>query len=396
MNHDLRVEVVDSTDALDAIRPDWEALYARATGGTNPFLRWIWVREWWRNVSRRPWLPRTELRILAMRDQEGHLQAVVPFFQGTWQLGPLIFRALRLYGFHTTLTDIRTVLVAPGREIAAADGVLAALGTHRRQYHVCILDGLEPASAFTVSVTSSIGRHARRGPELLAYILRLPGSWDELRARLTRNNRGSIQQGYNALNRDRRKYAFEVITRPADLPAALDELFALHAARAAYTAGPRHHDYYASAHDRAFLRDVTAALAAEDLVRVCRLRVDGRVVASRVVLAAGPGSYLYHAGHDPAWDHYRVGTVLTAECVQMAIRAGHRFVHFGTGTEPSKLRWSPDLQRFEQLHIAAPTPAGELLSDVAWQLVVAARRLRERWPQHRWLTVGGLELPRLR
>lgn len=390
MSRTLRVELLDSTEALDAIQSEWDGLYARASGGANPFLRWTWVRHWWRNVSQRPGLPRTELHVLAMRDTDGRLQALVPFFLGAWQLGRLGFRAIRLYGFHTTLTDIRTVLVEPGSEAAAASSLLDALAEHRRAYHVCILDGLDPASPFTATVSASLAARAHRGPELLAYRLPLPGSWAELRSRLTRNNRGSIQQGYNALERDRRRYAVEVIVQPADLPGALDELFALHAARAAFTEGPRHHDYYASAYDRAFLRDVSADLAAEGLVRVCRLRVDDSIVASRVVLSAGPGFYLYHAGHDPAFDRYRVGTVLTAECIQMAIRAGGTFVHFGTGAEPSKLRWSPELHRFEQLHFAAPTPSGELLSDAAWQLAVAARRLRQRWPQHRWLTVGGL------
>lgn len=137
--------------------------------------------------------------------------------------------------------------------------------------------------------------HARRGPDLLAHVLPLPGTWQELRLRLTRNNRGSIQQGYNAFSRDLRVYSFEVVTEPADVPAALNELLELHAARAAHTTGPRHHDYYASAPDRAFLREVCADLSANGLVRVCRLRVDSRVVASRIVLAAGPGLYLYHA-----------------------------------------------------------------------------------------------------
>ena len=388
--HPLQVEVVDSTAGLEAIRAEWDALYASGIAGTNPFLRWSWVAYWWRSLNHRPGLPRTRLHILAMYDRARRLRCVVPFFLGVWQIGTFAFKALRLYGFHTTLTDLRTILVAPGWEAAAAEALISTLWALRREYHVSVIDGLDQGGQFTSLLTARLGRSARHGPELMAYVLPLPTTWDALRASLTRNNRGSIQQGYNALERDRRRYAVEVIVQPADLPGALDELFALHAARAAFTEGPRHHDYYASAYDRAFLRDVSADLAAEGLVRVCRLRVDDSIVASRVVLSAGPGFYLYHAGHDPAFDRYRVGTVLTAECIQMAIRAGGTFVHFGTGAEPSKLRWSPELHRFEQLHFAAPTPSGELLSDAAWQLAVAARRLRQRWPQHRWLTVGGL------
>jgi CelD/BcsL family acetyltransferase involved in cellulose biosynthesis len=389
----LRADVICSTAALESLRPEWEALYDSASATANPFLRWTWVRQWWRSVSERPGLPRTYLHILALRDIDGCLRCVVPLFLGTWRVGPISFRALRLYGFHTTLTDIRTVLIAPGWEAAAGEGLVNALLAHARQYHLCVLDGLSHDSEFTCSVASRLGTSCRQGPDLAAYVLPLPESWEALRASLTRNNRGSIQQGYNALKRDGRAYTFEVIRQPGELPGALDELFALHTARAAHTNGPRHHDYYADAHDRAFLREAAAELAADDLIRVCRLRVDGVVVASRLVLSAGDGLYLYHAGHDPTWDRYRVGTLLTAECIQMAIRAHARTIHLGTGTEPSKLRWSPQLELFEQFHIAAPTTGGELMSGAAWQIAATARRLRGRWPQHRWLTVGGLQPP---
>lgn len=391
--HPLSLDVINTTEGLDALRSEWQTLYEQATAGTNPFLRWTWIRQWWQSVSRRAHVTSTRLHVLTMRDPHGRLQSVVPFFLGTWRIGPLRFRVLRLYGFHTTLTDIRTVLNAPGWEVAAAESLMLALRTYRHQYDVCILDGLEQGDPFTQCLESrTIGR-ARHGPNLLAYVLSLPVSWELLRSRLTRNNRGSIQQGYNALKRDGRSYAFEVVATSDGLSEALDELFALHAARAGSGNGPPHHNYYASEEDRSFLRNVVADLAAQDLVRVCRLRVDGGVVASRVVLSAGPGFYLYHAGHDPAWDRYRVGTVLTAECIQMAIRAGGAFVHLGTGAEVSKLRWSPDARTYKQLHIAAPTPTGEVLSNLAWCLAATARRMRERWPQHRWLTIGGLSSP---
>jgi CelD/BcsL family acetyltransferase involved in cellulose biosynthesis len=388
--HPLRVEVVDSTAGLEAIRAEWDALYASGIAGTNPFLRWSWVAHWWRSVNERPGLPRTRLHILAMYDRDSQLRCIAPFFLGLWQIGPFAFKALRLYGFHTTLTDLRTILIAPGWEPAAAEALISTLWALRREYHVSVIDGLDHSSQFTSSLTARLGRSARHGPELMAYVLPLPTTWDALRVRLTRNNRGSIQQGYSALKRDHRDYRFEELTEPEDIPSGLNEMFFLHALRAASRAGPRHHDYYASPDDRAFLRQIVAHLATQGLARVCRLRVGDKVVASRVVLLAGNGVYLYHAGHDPTWDRYRVGTVLTAECIQMAIRSQAATVHFGTGTEPSKLRWSPQRQTLEQLHIAAPTPAGEILSDLTWRLAVVARRLRNRWPHHRWLTVGGL------
>jgi CelD/BcsL family acetyltransferase involved in cellulose biosynthesis len=383
----LRVDVVRTTAQLDALEPEWDALYD-AAGGINPFLRWRWVKAWWASVQQRAGQPRTRLHILALRDADGQLRGVVPLFLGDWHIGPLGFRVLRLYGIHTTLTDVRSVLISSGWEMHAAEALAHAAG--RRAYDVCVLDGLPRGERFSSCLaTTRVARRAHRGPELPAYTLPLPGSWDELRARLTRNNRGSIQQGYNALKRDNRRYQVEEVTQAAELPGALDELLRLHAARAAHHGGPRHHDYYVFAQDRAFLRTVVLDFAARGLAAVCRLRVDGRVVASRVVLAAPSGAYLYHAGHDPAWDRYRVGTLLTTECIQLAIQRQAACVHLGTGTEPSKLRWNPELTVFDQLHLSSPTLPGLVLGEATWGLAAAARRLRAFAPRQHWLTVGG-------
>src|SRR5438105_3821742 len=104
MQPELAVEVVKSTAGLEAARPGWERLYDAATSGTNPFLRWAWVWHWWRSVERRGGWPRTRLYALLMRDAHDEIRAAVPFFLGSWGVGNLAFRALRLYGFHTTLT----------------------------------------------------------------------------------------------------------------------------------------------------------------------------------------------------------------------------------------------------------------------------------------------------
>src|SRR5918911_55028 len=149
MQPELKFELITSTAGLEAVRDDWERLYAAAVAGVNPFLRWTWVWHWWRSVSIRHGWPRTALRVLLMRDAGGEMRVAVPWFLGTWGIGPLSFRALRLYGFHTTLTDLRTPMVWPGWEVAAARGIIAALARLRDEYHFCILDGLAESNPLT-------------------------------------------------------------------------------------------------------------------------------------------------------------------------------------------------------------------------------------------------------
>ena len=386
----LTTELVCDERRLAELRPAWEGVYEAATGGSNPFLRWTWVWRWWERAKRRRGQPSTRLHLLVMHDAQAVVRAVMPFFLATWGIGPLRFRALRFFGFHTAHLDLRTPLVWPGWEAAAAAQLNATLWAQRHVYDVCVVDGLAEGSTFTellAGYAASAGWVW--GPSVPAFVVPLPATWEALRAGLSHNNRRSVQQGRNALKREGHTLSFEVVSSASELPDALEELFVLHAARAARPTGPRHSDYYARLEDRVFLRSLAEDLMEQGLLQICRLRVDGTVVASRLVLGAGDGLYLYHAGHDPAWARYRVGTTLTAECMRLAIQKGARRVHLGTGADESKIRWRPQQHLFRQLHVLAPTPRGRLLGGVAHRALTISHALRHQQP-HRVVALEAL------
>jgi CelD/BcsL family acetyltransferase involved in cellulose biosynthesis len=373
-NVGLSTEVVRDIDGLLAIRTAWDRLYEQGTRQANPFLRWIWVWHWWSCVSRRRGQPRATLHILVMRDAR-EVRGIVPFFLGQWGVGPLTIRVLRQFGFRVAPIDLRTPLVWAGWERQVAASLSIALEDQRDHYDLCVLDGLPECSPLTQWLASRVGRAGWRwGEPVDSAVLPLPHSWEDLHASLSHNNRRSVQQGRKALQRDGRRYAFEIVSRPDEVPAAVQEFFMVHAARAAERTGLRHPDYYSHAEDRAFLRALSQELANDGLLRVCRLRVDGQVVACRLVLAAGDGLYLYHAGHDPAWGRYRVGTTLTAECLRMGIRAGARFADLGTGSEESKLRWRPKVQKLYRLHVVSPTLRGRIVGGATERAIPLFRR----------------------
>jgi CelD/BcsL family acetyltransferase involved in cellulose biosynthesis len=363
---DLVTEVVDDEAGLRRLRRAWDVLHQEGAGATNPFLRWTWLWHRWRSISAQPGQPYVRLHILVMRDRQGQVRAIVPLFHGTWRVGPVTLRALREFGFHTAAVDLRAPLIWAGWERGAAQALTAALLDQRRLYDVCFLDGLPEGSTFT----DELGRWAlvngwSWGPSTTAFVLHLPSSWEDLRKTLSHNNRRSVQQGLAALQRDGRQYRYEEVSDPADLSGALDEFFAVHAARAALRCGPRHSNYYARAADRACLRELAADLSKDSLIKVCRLIVDGQVAACRLVLTTGDGVYLSHAGHDPAWARYRVGTTLTAECLRSAVGAHVRCVHMGTGEDDAKVRWRPEARTLKQLRIVAPTVHGIIVGGLA-------------------------------
>jgi CelD/BcsL family acetyltransferase involved in cellulose biosynthesis len=125
---------------------------------------------------------------------------------------------------------------------------------------------------------------------------------------------------------------------------------------------------------------VALDLARDGLIKVCRLIVDERVTACRLAFMTGDGVYLSHAGHDPDWARYRVGTTLTLECLQAAVRAQQHVVHLGTGDDDSKRRWRPEARRLNRLHIMAPTRRGMITGRLAERILLVIAAVRARLP----------------
>ena len=368
----LPAELVTTEEGLLALRPAWETLHEaiRATEGEtfNPFASWTWTWQWWRGHAGRSALkqPRYRLNVVVMRDHSGAVRSIVPFVLATWGFGPLAIRALRLFGFGTNTADLRAPLVWPGWEDAVADTLAALLRSRGRpRFDMTILDGLADGDRFT----ERLEIHARsRGwawaSEVPHHLLELPATWEDFRKSAKGHLKKSIRHAYNSLARGGHSWTFEVVADPEAVPDALQELFRMHAARADRSLKPRHVDYYARQEDRATLEGVAVSLAPEGSFAVARLRIDGRVVASRVLLLGPDAIYLHDSGADPAWARYAVATTLTAECLRWGIERGARYAYLGTGKDPSKSRWRGRQRAMRRLRIVGPTARGLLLAAV--------------------------------
>lgn len=108
----LRLEEVTSAAGLEALRPEWEALWASSPRAT-PFQHPAWLLAWWRHLGA------GELRTLAVRG-EGRLAGLWPMFvwaDSARQLTPL----------GNGVSDHVDLLAAPGAGSAVAAAVFAAL-----------------------------------------------------------------------------------------------------------------------------------------------------------------------------------------------------------------------------------------------------------------------------
>jgi CelD/BcsL family acetyltransferase involved in cellulose biosynthesis len=192
------------------------------------------------------------------------------------------------------------------------------------------------------------------------HYLRLPGSWEAFKTALPRNIKESLRKCYNSLKRDGHAFELRVVTRPAEVPAALDLFFALHGLRAGAAEMQAHKNVFEDPRAQAFLRDFATTLAERDELRLFQLCVAGRVVATRIGFLAGPELYLYYSGYDVAWGKYSVMTTTTAEAIQWAIAERLGIVNLSLGSDVSKLRWRPEELPYEQLVEVSPTLRGRI------------------------------------
>jgi CelD/BcsL family acetyltransferase involved in cellulose biosynthesis len=271
-----------------------------------------------------------------LREPSGACIAILPFVRSCRRLGPIKFVSASFLGADPAITEIRTPLVAPGYEDLAVHAVRRELAGVA-DWDWVHWGGLAPA----------LGRALASMPGLLwqepqsDFVLDLPGSWEEFRARLKRNIRESLRHCYNSLKRDGHRHELEVIADPGAVQPGLDRFLGLHVMRARLTRTVKHADRFASRVSRDFLYAVCERLARRGCLRLFALKVDGRIVAMRIGFVVGDALYLYYSGYDPAWSRYGVMTTTVAEAIKYAIAHGLRTVNLSPHKDVSKTRWSP-------------------------------------------------------
>jgi CelD/BcsL family acetyltransferase involved in cellulose biosynthesis len=330
---------VTSVEGIGALDAEYEQLY-RLTGNTLPFARQEWHLAWCEHfLNRNPHI-REEPLFCVVREG-GECVGLIPLILDQRRLGPLKVTTLRLLGGDPGLTEIRSPLVKPGWERSVVRAVyrrLAQLG----EWHWIDWSGV--SGALAAALAHEAAPHWYHVSQ--DFVLDLPCSWEQFRARLKRNVRESLRHCYNSLRRDSCSFDFAVARAPSEVCPALDRFLELHTLRANMAWGAKHPNRFAGRSVREFLYDVCERLGARDALRVFQLRIDGRIVAARIAFVVGDSVYLYYSGFDPLWARYSVMTTTLAEAFKYSIASGLKSVNLSLTAEQSKLRWGSRLVEF--------------------------------------------------
>jgi CelD/BcsL family acetyltransferase involved in cellulose biosynthesis len=316
----LQVECVTSRAALNALRPEWDRLWATVPDRT-PFQSSAWTFPWWDVFGS------GELRVLAFRHGE-QLVALVPLYLSFSDDGS---RELRLIG--DGISDYLDVLVSPPVSKPVLTGLAEILGTGLDEWTFCGLDHLRRGSLL-VQLDVPPGTSVSSGQEEPCPALHLPSSPERLRDHIGASFFKNIRSQRRAAERMGGTAVHAATVDNVD--SMIEEMFRLHDARWSCrgAAGARLDPAV-----REFHRAAAPVLLAAGLLRMYALRIGRQIAAIYYGLHSGDRAYYYLGGFDPAFSCVGPGTLVIAAAIEAAIEEGATTFDFLGGREAYKYRW---------------------------------------------------------
>jgi len=337
---------------LDSLEADWRELAKRVSA--PPFLWPGWVAAWWNSFGT------SELTTLSAR-QGDRLVAVMPLVRR----GPVIASPTN---WHSPIYG----LVAEGH---GADAVTRALfeSAPRRVSLSFLMTSGSGLNEIRAACTAAGYRLAERTIMRSPY-LKVGGTWDEYWSGRSRNLRKGIRRLRNRLE-DIGEVSIEVTDGRAGLEQLLEKVFRIEASG---WKGEKGTAILSQPETRRFYEQVAAWAAAEGILKVALLRVNGRAVAMHLALESDGRYYMLKTGYDVAFKQAGPGRLLDYEMASRAFSEGLKSFEFLGADEPYKLDWANGVHERVVLQAFAPSAAGSLEWLVQSRGRAIARRILAR------------------
>ncbi len=344
----LRVQLVDSLEALADIRYEWDGFVEQS--GSDIYFTVDWLEMWWKHYGKR----RT-FHGVVVRDG-AHIVGVLPFcVQRVWA-GPAPVRLAKFVGADSTL-PVFTPAIADGFEEQAMRLALKSLFDDADCDAVSLspLSGLSRAAGAAERAAAGEGFGIVRSDSPGVHtVFRFPASFDEYLQNLSSSQR---QTHRRFLRKLKSEYDIDFRTVSGDEAVAYFDRFAeLHAAYWQQRGKLGHFgDWPAGAE---FNRDLIAAMADTGRVRFYEVAAqNGRVLAMEYCFVFGDRCYWRLPARDPdaELDKLRIGRVSLTEMFRMLIESGQRMVEGGPGHYEYKVRLGAEEHPLRRVVISGRT-----------------------------------------
>ena len=311
------ISAVLSTEvALQALVPEWDALWLRA--GSPPFQSTAWLLPWWSAFGT------GQPRVVTLRNGDD-LIGVLPLYV----LDEGLERKLLPMGIG--ITDYCDALIDRAAPPGTADVLLQAALTAADDLTSCTLPDLPPGAAL-LSTSVPVGWRELPMPATPCPVLTIGPDWaKDVPKGILRDLRQSRHRA------DRRGGWRAETGSAADAPALWNALVEMHRAR--WTARGEPGGVLADPAVIAFHERAVPRLADAGLLRMQVLRIGSEIAALYHTLSTPGRLFFYLSGFASAEAFASPGTLLLGHLVEQAAAAGVTELHFLRGGEGYKYAW---------------------------------------------------------
>lgn len=343
----LVVEEQRGAAALEALRPEWQALFSAS--GAPPFLSWEWMSAWQQSFG-----DNKTPRLLGVR-AGGTLVGLLPLIEEEQHvLGFAKLRRLSFLGAGEGAADYLDVLAQPGSEYPSADAIFAYL-TKADSFDLLALDDLAGDSPSLPFLIRHFGENAnfrfQLSPKHICPQIKIAGTWDEMFKRKERAR--------NFTRRLRHMPSFErrEVSHPDVIDAAFDRFLALHEAYWAERGGS---DATRTPLLKSFHRAAAIGLAKAGQARFEEIWIDGACRGSLYGMGSNERYCFYQSAWDPAWADHSLGLVMCGLSISHAVERRVKCFDFLRGSEAFKFDWANSTRVTVAVKAAGPNASARL------------------------------------
>ncbi|MCW5849985.1 MAG: GNAT family N-acetyltransferase [Anaerolineae bacterium] len=317
----MQLQVYTDATAFDTLRAEWNALLHASLADTL-FQTWEWQTTWWR------YLGVGDLRILAARDDAGHLVGLAPLFKTP------MGRQLTLVGC-VDVSDYLDLIVHRDYADAVYPLFVQALTDREEwvEWSLCNVPAASPTLERVPPLAQAAGWQVEDVHEDVCPVIPLPTDWEVYLATLNKHQRHEVRRKLRRLH-DEAQFDYRVIRDGPDLDTAVAHFFHLHRLS--------HHDKARFMDERmeTFFRAIITTLSQAGYLELALLYIEQQPAAAMLNFRYGDRLLVYNSGYDPAYrPHLSSGIVLLSLCIQDAIARGVRSFDFLQGDEEYKYRF---------------------------------------------------------
>ena len=350
----MQVEALKTLGALRRLEPEWRELRL-----PSPMQSPAWLVSWWEAYGEDD--PALELSVLAVRDANGRLVGLAPWYT---QRQPLVGKTIRFLGDGRAATDHHTILTGssedePGVVSSIARWLIDTAGGAWRRLRFESLDADDSAMNHLERLLVEAGLDTQRVDTVGSFPVELPAAdgdpWEAYLASLSKNRRKKLRR-WSREWLDSGRATYRVVSTEAERAELWPTLVRLHGERREGMGEEGVFD------DRRFDRFhwlASERLLADGRLHFALLEVDGSPAAIEYAVQDDACVYAYQGGISAVALDQDAGHLSLMGLFKHALATGRTRFDLLRGDEPYKESWGATLRPSSTLHARPSDLAGK-------------------------------------